>query len=115
MSTLGAISLNKTSQPALYQHASVFVLPSYHEGLPIVALEAISAGCDVLLSDIAPNVDIEAPSDCYFGVGNVSELAEKLSSFAHLNLSLDREEFLQKYNWESISEITMGHTENLLT
>ena len=99
---------------ALYQHASVFVLPSYHEGLPIVALEAISAGCDVLLSDIAPNVDIEAPSDCYFGVGNVNELAKKLSTFSNLNLSLDREVFLQKYNWESISEITLGHAKNLI-
>ncbi|WP_394220691.1 glycosyltransferase family 4 protein [Alteromonas gracilis] len=100
---------------ALYQHASIFVLPSYHEGLPIVALEAISAGCAVLLSDIAPNVDIEAPSDCYFGVGNVSQLAEKLSNFSNLNLSLDREKFLQKYNWESISETTLGHAKNLIT
>ena len=35
---------------SLYKYCGVFVLPSYHEGHPIVALEAISAGSKVLLS-----------------------------------------------------------------
>jgi glycosyltransferase involved in cell wall biosynthesis len=100
---------------ALYQHASVFVLPSYHEGLPIVALEAISAGCKVLLSDISPNIDIEAPSDSYFKVGNVQELSVKLSTLMSLNLSLDREEFLNKYDWVSIATTTFGHAENFVS
>ena len=98
---------------ALYQHAKVFVLPSYHEGLPIVALEAISAGCPVLLSDISPNVDIEAPKDCYFAVGNVNELSKKLTSLDHLNLVLDRSDYLQRYDWDSISETTFGFIDGL--
>jgi len=100
---------------SLYQHASVFVLPSYHEGLPIVALEAISAGSKVLLSDISPNIDIEAPSDSYFKVGNVQELSVKLSTLPELNLNLDREEFLKKYDWESIASTTFGHAKNLVS
>lgn len=99
---------------ALFQHASVFILPSYHEGLPIVALEAISAGCPVLLSDISPNLDIDAPKDCYFGVGDVEMLAGKLSSLSGLDLNLNRDAFLSKYNWESISDVTLGHAQNLL-
>ena len=100
---------------ALYQHASVFVLPSYHEGLPIVALEAISAGSKVLLSDISPNIDIEAPCDSYFKVGNVQELSVKLSTFLSLNLGLDREEFLNKYDWERIATTMFGHAKNLVS
>lgn len=99
---------------ALYQHALVFVLPSYHEGLPIVALEAISAGCKVLLSDIAPNVDIEAPNDSYFKVGSTEELSSKLTTLPNLNLNFDREEFLSKYDWERIALTTFGHAESLL-
>ncbi len=89
---------------ALYKHARVFVLPSYHEGLPIVALEAISAGTPVILSDILPNKDIEAPLDSYFEVGNISDLAEKISHVDSLDLALDQEKFLYNFNWDRIAE-----------
>ena len=39
----------------LYSNAGLFVLPSYHEGLPIVALEAISYNLPLILSDISAN------------------------------------------------------------
>ncbi|MAG66519.1 MAG: glycosyl transferase [Pseudomonadales bacterium] len=89
---------------ALYKHAKVFVLPSYHEGLPIVALEAISAGTPVILSDIFPNKDIEAPLDSYFEVGNITALAEKISNVDSLNLKLDQDKFLYNFNWDRIAE-----------
>lgn len=89
---------------ALYKHAKIFVLPSYHEGLPIVALEAISAGTPVILSDIFPNKDIEAPLDSYFEVGNITALAEKISNVDSLNLKLDQDKFLYNFNWDRIAE-----------
>ncbi|MCW8090401.1 glycosyltransferase family 4 protein [Alteromonas sp. ASW11-130] len=88
---------------ALYKFARVFVLPSYHEGLPIVALEAISAGTDVLASDIDPNTDIGLPSDCYFPVGDVAALADKLSHLDRQNLKLDKDVFLARFNWDEIA------------
>ncbi|WP_395397214.1 glycosyltransferase family 4 protein [Novosphingobium sp. BL-8A] len=63
----------------LYRHASLFVLPSFHEGLPIAALEALSCGCPVLLSDIQPNLDLGLPVECYFPVGNVDALSGRLA------------------------------------
>ena len=93
---------------ALYKHAKVFVLPSYHEGLPIVALEAISAGAPVLLSDILPNKDIEAPEDSYFPVGDTSALSEKITSLDSLNLGLDQNAFLYEFNWDRIAENTIS-------
>ncbi|MFD1961161.1 glycosyltransferase [Novosphingobium panipatense] len=62
----------------LYRNASLFVLPSFHEGLPIAALEALSCNCPVLLSDIQPNLDLDLPEQCYFPVGDVEELAARL-------------------------------------
>ncbi len=91
---------------ALYKHARVFVLPSYHEGLPIVALEAISAGTNVLLSDIAPNVDIEAPVDSYFPVGDTKSLSNKITNVEMLSLEMNQNEFLQKFNWDVIAQST---------
>lgn len=35
-----------------YQHASVFVLPSFFEGLPLVVVEALACGCRVVVSDL---------------------------------------------------------------
>lgn len=92
---------------ALYKHAKVFVLPSYHEGLPIVALEAISAGTPVILSDILPNKDIEAPRDSYFEVGVTSALADKLTNLDSLDLELDQNTFLYIFNWDRIAENTL--------
>ena len=40
--------------PILLQSASLFVLPSYNEGLSIAALEAVGAGIPILLSDMNP-------------------------------------------------------------
>ena len=98
---------------ALFKHARVFVLPSYHEGLPIVALEAISAGTDVLLSDIAPNLDVEAPSDSYFPVSDIKCLSEKISKLSDLDLKLDQIKFLEKFNWDSISQTTKKYISEL--
>ncbi len=92
---------------SLYKFCGVFVLPSYHEGHPIVALEAISAGSNVLLSDIQPNKDISLPSDCYFKVGDADALASKITQLDELNLSFDKSAFLERYNWDSIAEQTL--------
>ena len=99
---------------SLYKYCSLFVLPSYHEGHPIVALEAISAGSKVLLSDILPNEDIGLPEDCYFPVGNIEALANKLASLSSLNLSIDKEKYLAKYDWDIISKETMQCYSNIV-
>ena len=92
---------------SLYKYCSVFVLPSYHEGHPIVALEAISAGSNVLLSDIQPNKDIGLPFDCYFRVGDTDALAGKITHLHELNLPFDKSEFLERYNWDNIAAQTL--------
>lgn len=98
---------------ALYKYARVFVLPSYHEGLPIVALEAISADTQVIISDITPNKDIGLPQDCYFPVGNVEALAGKLDELETLTLSFNKSTFLSTFNWDTIAAETSVIAGNL--
>lgn len=97
---LGRSELNE-----LYANASLFVLPSYHEGLPIVALEALGNGAPVLLSDIQPNRDIALPDVNYFSTGDVDDLAEALHR-PHESLRVDGARFLRTYNWDRIAEDT---------
>jgi len=52
-------------------------LPSYHEGLPIALLEALSFGLSVVISDIPANAELKLEPECYFPVGNVAALREE--------------------------------------
>ncbi len=92
---------------AIFSNAGLFVLPSYHEGLPIVALEAIGHGVPVLLSDIEPNLDIHLSNECYFPVGNVDALAGKLSAPDYECYRVDRAAILHNYNWDDIAQRTL--------
>lgn len=99
---------------SLYKFARVFVLPSYHEGHPIVALEAISAGTKVILSDIQPNLDIALQTDCYFKVGDVDSLTNKLNNLDELNLHVEQSEFLARYDWNAIAIETKNQYASVL-
>ena len=44
--------LDQKSLADAFNRAKVFVLPSFYEGLPLVALEALSCGCQVVMTDL---------------------------------------------------------------
>ena len=97
----------------LYTNAGLFVLPSYHEGLPIVALEAMSYNLPILLSDIPANKEVAISEDT-FPAGNVEALSKKLQSFIENPLSLSSSQIsdLKKgrleteFNWDVIAQKT---------
>jgi glycosyltransferase involved in cell wall biosynthesis len=87
---------------ALLRDASLFVLPSYNEGMPIAALEAVMAGCPVLLSNIEPNRALGFAPKNYFAVGSVESLRDKLAG-DHSAYRVDRSSILETYNWKRAS------------
>lgn len=83
------------------------MIPSYHEGLPIALLEAISFSLPAVVSDIPANLEIQLPAEAYFNVGNLASLAEKMIIRATAN-SVDYSAYLQNYNWHEIARKTVN-------
>lgn len=86
---------------SILQGASLFVLPSYNEGLPIAALEAAVAGTPILLSDIQPNRDLGLRPENYFPVGDVGQLQQRLMQ-DHAICKVARDAVLRDYNWGDV-------------
>ncbi len=90
----------------IFSHALLFAMPSYHEGLPIALLEAMSYNLDVLVSDIPANLEVNLGTENYFKVGDIDDLKEKLEK----KLQADTKEiqYSEKiknvYNWDLIAE-----------
>lgn len=98
--------LSRDEVMALNRNAALFVLPSYHEGLSIAALECLRAGTPILLSDIEANRDIGLPARHYFETGSVDALAEKLRQ--PLNSYAVTPDFdMKRFDWDRIAEQTL--------
>jgi len=90
----------------IFTHAKLFVMPSYHEGLPIALLEAMSYNLNVLVSDIPANLEVNLNKDDYFKVGDIDDLSLKLTK--KLITTNQEISFTKKikdtYNWNLISD-----------
>lgn len=90
----------------LYTHAGLFVLPSFNEGFPIVALEAMNYGLGLLLSDIPANRELGLEDCVYFRVGDKLELKDKIQT--QLSLGGGKREYdLTEYDWSNIASQTV--------
>ena len=113
----GFITGEKLQQ--VFKHARLFILPSYHEGLPIALLEALSYGLSVLVSDIPANLEINLNKDRYFRCGEVDNLREKLLELFELELEPQEQRHIMEmlstdYNWDTIAEQTVSVYEKAL-
>lgn len=97
----------------VFSYARLFVLPSYHEGLPIALLEAMSYGLPVLVSDIPANKEVDIPQERYFRCGDIDDLRDKIRFLIDLKLSKDelsgfRKQITENYNWSKIADQTIA-------
>lgn len=96
----------------VFSNAKLFVLPSYHEGLPIALLEAMSFGLDPLVSAIPAHTEVGLPSQCYFKLGDAEDLATSLDRKTKQTTPDVSAKSLQKlldtdYNWEATAQQTL--------
>ena len=105
--------LNGEKLNQIYTHAKLFVLPSYHEGLPISLLEAMSYDLDILVSDIPANLEVELDKNDYFKVGDIQELSKTLQRKFSENKKRDFSSVLkEKYDWNRIAKGFAGILED---
>ena len=104
----------------IYENAALFVLPSYHEGLPIVLLEALSYCIFALASDIPANKEIGLSNENYFECGNAGDLQAKMKVLLNKNITEnDRmvicNMIMEKYNWDKIADQTIDVYKKVLS
>lgn len=94
---------------ALYRNCALFVLPSSHEGLPIAALEAISCGARVLLSDIGAHIELGLGAGSYFKCGDLVELSEAIQREVLVERNAEvMTIFSERYDWSKIASDVAG-------
>lgn len=90
----------------LYENAALFVLPSFHEGLPICALEAAHCGAPMLMSNIPANLDLGLPEAHYFPVGDEAALSKCLQK-PYGAFAVDSEAVRARFDWDRIADQTL--------
>jgi glycosyltransferase involved in cell wall biosynthesis len=91
-----------------FAHARLFCMPSYHEGLPIALLEAMSYNLPVLVSDIPANLQVKLDEANYHKTGDIDDLAEALARRLQTTENVDNSELLTKhYNWDVVAAQTL--------
>lgn len=78
----------------LYNKALLFVFPSYYEGFGLPILEAMAAGCPVVLSNTSCFPEIAGDAGCYFNPYDIDSMVDSLEKVI-INTSL-REKMIQK-------------------
>ncbi len=101
-------TLSRQDIDRLYSEASLFVMPSYHEGLPIALLEAMSHGRDVLVSDIEACRLPELSAADRFRCGDATHLRQRLLEKLGRGENRYRHYDLGRYDWDSIARATMA-------
>jgi glycosyltransferase involved in cell wall biosynthesis len=97
----------------VYSNAGLFVLPSYHEGLPIVLLEALSYGLPVLASAIGANLEVVSQTELTFRPGDTAALRQRLEAMLRAlgnggGVPRPGPETLKPYDWDEIARQTLA-------
>lgn len=71
----------------LFQNSDMLILPSYREGLPIVIMEALAAGCAVMSTKVGAIPEVLSDENCYWiEIASANSIKETLQSLQKDNL-----------------------------
>lgn len=95
----------------LFSNCLTYILPSDIEGMPLSLLEALSYGCDCLVSDIDENMEVIGNYGRHFKKSNIESLRAELQKIVDLNKDMElprKREFPEKirkrFDWDTITE-----------
>jgi len=105
-------SLSDSDLPAAYANASCFVFPSRYEGFGLPTVEAMAAGCPVILADSSAHPDVGGEAAVYFPPGDSEALGVALSrvhSDAALRRVLSERSLLRAaaFSWQQTGSATV--------
>jgi len=112
--------LPETHLLKLYRYASVFVLPSLMETLPLVLLEAMAAKLPIVASRVGGIPDLITPSDGILTPpGDAAELSSSLlyllnNDNVRTKLRENAGRKAKNYSWDKIAQRTLSLYEELL-
>ena len=90
-----------------YSSASIYVLSSRWEGMPLVLVEAMSHGLPIIASDIPTCQEILGDFGLFFKNGDIQELAQRLEDATHLDWQKKSDEAIkiaQRFDVNEIAE-----------
>lgn len=63
----------------VFAETDIFILPSYHEGMPLVILEALAGGCGIVATPVGATVEIlDENNVSWVTVGSADDIAQRI-------------------------------------
>lgn len=114
---LGYIPNNDKMQ--IYQHAQIFVYPSFYEGFGFPPLEAALLGVPSVVSSVSSLPEIMKDGAVYVDPYNVDEIASGMFSLLHFpelrnDIVLKAKKVAASYSWKKTAEATVQLWERVL-
>ncbi len=80
----------------LYRQSDILILPSYHEGLPVVIMEALSEGCAIISTKVGAIPEVLNDQNCiWVDIASVNSIVQALQSLNRSNIELQKKINLQ--------------------
>ena len=103
----------------LFENCCVYCLPSDVEGMPISLLEAMSYGCNCLVSDIDENLQVIGKLGTHFKKSDQNDLRKKLQLMLEVQEDDDikkrRSDYiLNNYGWDKVVDETQKVYKNAI-
>ena len=98
----------------LYSKASIYVSASLYEGFGIPVLEAMHAGCKIILSDISTYKELYPKNVYYFAPEDPNHLVELLKEVSELEISfVDYSDTISKYSYSNSAKLYLHEINNI--
>jgi glycosyltransferase involved in cell wall biosynthesis len=98
---LGWLDNSSKQMKELYGKAGIFISASYFESFGLTVLEALSAGCYPLISDIGGHRYILHEDRFFFEKGNIEDLQKKLSNLIQRGTGRHNVK-LDQFSWKNV-------------